>query len=283
MRGRHLKFWLSALTVVTALMLAAVPQASARSNFIGVVDPRDMVYDSHSKILFITSGSSVVRYSLKSRKFLSAINLGGTLNGIDLSPDGTTLAVADKTVLSLNLIDLKTLKFIKIPLGAGLDEQGLYDVAWGSDQMVYATATFPGSGGTGLRKVDPVTGDATVIGGVTNFTALRPSTDRNVIGIAVGDISDGSWGAIYVQTGNVVIRDGYSNGTSWFNYDIAVANDGSQFSIPTYGGLFVYDDTYTKIWTLGQYAVQVFDGVAYSPRDGNLYATEANTDQIDVF
>ncbi len=63
---------------------------------INAPDRVDMVYSSGQGVLFITSGSSILRYNVKTRSFLSAIDLGGSLNGIDLSPDGTTLAVADK-------------------------------------------------------------------------------------------------------------------------------------------------------------------------------------------
>lgn len=288
MTGERINALFAALALALLLTFgsASTARAKAGSHFIPAAGRTDMVYNSHSKTLFITSGSSVLRYSLKEKKFLSPINLGGTLIGIDLSPDGKTLAVADETVMSLNIVNLKTLEFTKLPITPGADEVGLFDVAWGSDNMVYATGALPAgwSGWVSLRQVDPVSGNATVLGEIiTNYTVLRASADRTVIGFAQADISDGRWGSIDVPTGNVTFRDGYSDGTSWFNYDIAVAGHGSQFALPTYGGLFIYDDTFTKIWTLGQYAVTFFEGVAYSPKDGNLYATEANTDQIDVF
>ena len=246
-----------------------------------------MVCDSRGKILYITSGSSVLRYNLKTRKFLQPIALGGTLVGIDLSPDGKTLAVADTTLLSLTLVTVKDLKVVRLPVIGGIDEVGLYDVAWGSDNMVYATGALPPgwSGWVSMLKVDPTTGDATPIGGetVTNYVVLRASPDRNVIGFAEGDISDGRWGAIDVATGNVDIREGYTDGTSWFDYDIAVASGGAQFTVPTGGGMFVYDDSYTKVSTIGQYGKTVFDGVAYSPKDGNLYASEASSNSIFVY
>ena len=224
----------------------------------------------------------MLRYVLKTRKFLSPIKLGGSnLVGIDLSPDGKTLAVADTTAMSLNLITLKGLKVTKLPID-GTDEVGLYDVAWGSDNMVYTTGSLPPgySGWVWMRKVDPATGIATLIGNeiVTNYVVLRASPDRSVIGFAQGDISDGRWGTIDVKTGTVTMRDWYVEGTSWFNYDIAVASNGTQFSLPTYGGMFVYDDTFTHIGALNKYGVQYFDGAAYSPKDGNLYAAEAGTD-----
>jgi hypothetical protein len=80
--------------------------------------------------------------------------VGGTLVGIDLSPDGNTLAVADEIVMSLNLVNLETLKLSKLPIEPGLDEVRLYDLAWGSDKMVYAAGALPTrwSGWVSLHK-----------------------------------------------------------------------------------------------------------------------------------
>ena len=285
MGKRSLNAWLVALSLIAQLLSPQMAHAK-KPPIIKAPNRTDMVCDANAKVLYITSGSSVLRYDLKTRKFLSPVKLGGNLVGIDLSPDGSTLAVADTTAMSLNLITLKGLKVTRLPID-GTDEVGLYDVAWGSDNMVYTTGTLPPgySGWVWMRKVDPATGDSTLIGSeiITNFTVLRASPDRSVIGFAQGDISDGRWGSIDVNTGTVTMRDGYTDGTSWFDYDIAVSAGGSQFAIPTYGGLFIYDDTFTEIETLGKYAVQYFDGVAYSPKDGNLYAAEAGTDIIDVY
>ncbi|HUO06350.1 MAG TPA: hypothetical protein VMU16_14220 [Candidatus Binataceae bacterium] len=252
----------------------------------------DMVYDSQRQVLYITSGSQVLRYSTSSNLFLSPVSLGGTLIGLDLSPDQNVLAVADETVMSLDLVYLPTadsgdVTVVKLPISAGTDEVGLFDVAFGSDSMVYASGALPAgwSGWSWLRKIDPNTGNATIIGGeqVTNYTILRASGDRHVVGICQGDISDGRWGAIDVDTGAVDFRDWYVEGTSWYNYEMAVANGGQQFALPTYGGLFIYDDTYTKIYTLGQYATVFFDGVAYSPATGQLYATLDGSNAINIY
>jgi DNA-binding beta-propeller fold protein YncE len=287
MGKRNLNSWLVAVSLIAQLTVMSARTAEGKAlPFIPAPNRTDMVCDSHAKVLYITSGSSVLRYVLKTRKFLSPIKLGGNLVGIDLSPDGKTLAVADTTAMSLNLITLKGLKVTKLPID-GSDEVGLYDVAWGSDNMVYTTGSLPPgySGWVWMRKVDPASGIATFIGNeiITNFVVLRASPDRSVIGFAQGDISDGRWGAIDVKTGTVTMRDWYVEGTSWFNYDIAVSSHGTQFSLPTYGGMFVYDDTFANIGTLGKYSVQYFDGAAYSPKDGNLYAAEAGTDIIDVY
>ena len=265
----------------------AASTAGASLVSINAPDRVDIVYSSGQGVLFITSGSSILRYNVKTRSFLSAIDLGGSLNGIDLSPDGTTLAVADQTLLSVNLINLKTLKVTRLPLRTTGYDVGLFDVAWGSDNMVYATGALqPGwSGWVSMWRVNPTRRTAVVLssGGITNYTLLRASSDRTEIGIAEGDISDGRWGAINVKTGLVTFRTGYTDGTAWYNYDIDVTKKGAQFALPTYGGLFIYDNDFTKVATIGEYASDVFNGVAYSPKDGDLYAAQAHSDAILVF
>jgi len=149
--------------------------------------------------------------------------------------------------------------------------------------MVYASGSEPPgwSGWVSLYKIDPEAGTNSVIGTetVTNYTLMRPSPDRTTVAICEGDISDGRWGAIDVGSGTVTMRDGYADGTSWFNYDMAAASSGSEFAIPTAGGLFIYDNTYTKQYNIAQ----GYAGVAYSPKDGLLYATLENSDEIQIF
>lgn len=71
-----------------------------------------MAYDSGRDTLYITSGESVLRYQLGTNFFLTPFNLGGSLAGLDLSPDGNTLVVADRTRTEANVwvhvIDLRT-------------------------------------------------------------------------------------------------------------------------------------------------------------------------------
>ena len=266
-----------------------------------------MVYATAQKTLYITSGSTVLRYSLSTKKFLSPINLGGDLNGIDLSADGKTLAVADTSLMSLILINLSNLKMTELPISPGQDEVGLYDVSWGADNMVYASGALPPatSGWVALRKINPVTGQVKIIGSesVTNETALRASPDRTVIGFAQGAISDGRWGTINTKTGVVTMRDG-SQGTGTYNKDIGVARQGGQFSIATAYGDAVYNKTFAflgvlappgsviykqtgqpyrnqNLWNLSSGAE--LDGIAYSPKSGNISAGLPNSSSIEVF
>src|SRR5205814_9699081 len=69
--------------------------AYAEGIFIPAPAATDVVHDPVTGILYITSGSQVLRFNVETQQFRLPLTLGGNLMGVDLSPDGTTLAVAD--------------------------------------------------------------------------------------------------------------------------------------------------------------------------------------------
>src|SRR5690606_4182602 len=81
----------------------------------------DMVYDDFRGLVYITQGSQVLRYDLENESFLPPFNLvGGNLRGIDISDEGTTLAVADAGFPGIHTIDLETSQIRKISYGESL-------------------------------------------------------------------------------------------------------------------------------------------------------------------
>src|SRR5437868_3317573 len=72
----------------------------------------DMVYDDARDLLYISSGTEVLRYQLGSDTFLSPFHVGAGARGMDLSPDGNTLAVTDTYSAAgsnrIHLVDLPT-------------------------------------------------------------------------------------------------------------------------------------------------------------------------------
>ena len=90
--------------------------AGAVGTLIKVTGAKDMVYDAQRDIMYISAGSTIRRYSVGSATMLSAITVGGSLSGIDLSPDGSTIAVADAAVGSKNifLVDTNSLAVTKL-------------------------------------------------------------------------------------------------------------------------------------------------------------------------
>src|SRR5206468_764622 len=77
--------------------LVIKPASSTGPRLIPAPNRADMVYDQGRDIVYITSGNQVLRYQLGSDSFLSPFQLSGNLKGIDMSPDGNTLLVADSS------------------------------------------------------------------------------------------------------------------------------------------------------------------------------------------
>ena len=75
----------------SSLLFLCGPVSAA---FISAPNRVDMVHDPSRNVLYISSGSSVLRYDLASTAFLTPVQLSGSLAGMDLSPDGNTLASA---------------------------------------------------------------------------------------------------------------------------------------------------------------------------------------------
>jgi hypothetical protein len=241
----------------------------------------DFVYDGSRDTLYITRNDQVLRYSVGGASFLPPFELGGDLSGLDLSPDGNELAVADKSYDAdttwFYLIDLPTGNARKFFLPRTIPDVpltlawGTYSVAFGNDGGVLVTGYYPGTGMTPLYWCQPGTGAYKVLKLVTDSTVANSTADKGVIGFAEGNISDGRWGRFRVSDGDLVERTGYDDGTGAFDTDVGVSRDGRQISIPTYSGTFVYDENFTKIATVGVYAGPQPVGVVYDPNEDVVY------------
>jgi hypothetical protein len=275
--------------LLAAIVLSgfALP-AFAVGTFIPAGSRIDMVHDDARGLVYISNGTQVLRYHVATGTFLSPITLGGALGGMDISPDNSQLVVADMSGSAIqswvHLVNLDTLA----ARVAAVDtpdayEGGTFTAVYGANNMIYTTSTFNGSGWTPLRRLDPATGTWIDLASVRQNTMLSASGDGETIAFAENNISDGRWGLIDVPTGEIVRRDGYTNGAGWSVWEIGADRFGAQFSIPTYGGTMVYDDVYTKIATLGTYAAAAPIGVAYHPVERIAYFPFAQTSEVRVY
>lgn len=276
------------LAFLCIALVAAGQAARAAGTLIPAPARVDMVYDSARDTLYITNGPSVLRYQIGTNSFLPPIELGGTLSGVDLSPDGNTLAVADETrsatQLWIHLVDLTTGVSRKATFPRGSGEGGTFTVAFGSDGAVVVTSTYEGSGWVPLRRYDPATGTTTVLASMVRLdTMLAPSADRSVIGFAESDASDGPFGRYRVGDGHLLRKSGYTDGTSKYNYEMAANRNGMQYAIPTYGGTYIYTDDLHKITTIGQYAGPQPIGVVYHPAEDIVYFAWSGSTQVRAY
>lgn len=277
------------LFVLAGLSLGALPAQAVDGVFLSAPNRVDSVHDPLRDYVYISSGSQILVYSLKYNAFRTPITIPfSQLGGIDLSPDGRTLVVADRAASSIDgwvwLVDLGTLEARKLSfLKDNWGEWSAFTAVYGGDGMVYTTSTFSGSGWVPFRRIDPVTGAVTKLAEICQDTMLQVSGDGNVIAFAESNISDGRWGTYTIPTQTLVQRQWYENGTSWFNYEITVDRTGSRYFIPTYGGGFVYDANYKKVGTLGVYAGPQPNGGVFHPVEPLLYTPWVGSPELRVY
>ena len=255
-------------------------------NFIPASSRVDTVYDSARDVVYITSGTSVLRYKLGLNTFLPAYTFGlSSLSGIDLSPDGNTLAVADRNTTGIHLIDLQT-DTIKpdITFTPSFSEGGTFTVAYGNDATLLVSSTFNGSGWVPLRRVDPQTGLVTIVNSSVPAnsslgTMLSSSANGSCIGFTEGNISSGPLGIYDVAMKQIT----KTIDTDWYTYEVGTNRDCTQFALPTYNGTFIFDGTLTKLGTIGVYAGGQPIGVAYHPALDIVYFAWAGTRDVRAY
>ncbi|HWA02890.1 MAG TPA: hypothetical protein VG819_05100 [Rhizomicrobium sp.] len=76
-------------------LFGAGPAALAEGTFVPAANRMDMAYDEIRHVLYISNGPELVRFQVSTKTMLDPIAIGGQLTGLDISPDGKTLAVED--------------------------------------------------------------------------------------------------------------------------------------------------------------------------------------------
>jgi hypothetical protein len=236
----------------------------------------DHVFDDNG-LIYVTAGSTIVRYDLINRQLLSPFNIGGTLAGIDISPDGHTLAVADLDTYGfsskLHLVDVQTGIDSTISFPLSSLESGTFMAVWGGDSRILVSSTFAGSGWVPLRRYDPSTGVTEVVGTINQDSMLSASADLTTIGLVEGNSSDGPVSAYSASSGSIVA----TTTTNRFLFELAVDPSGRQFAVPSYAGMAIYDlsaSTFQLRATIGQNASHGPIGVVYSPVSNHLFTAE---------
>jgi hypothetical protein len=269
--------------IFAGALLLAMHAGAARADgtFIAAANRTDMVYDSQRDLIYIANGTSVLRYDLTQGGFLTPIVLGGSLEGVDLSPDGNTLAVADASNDGTNewvhLVNLTTLVDAKaiLPFPAA---GGTEAVAYCADGSLIVTSVWS------LQRLNPSTGQWTSVSlapGTTNSGAsmVSASGDGQTIASTQSGSEPSFWGIYDVATNQFSL----SEPIIWDTYEIATNTNGGQFAVPTYFGTFIYDNANNLLATLGTYAGEQPIGVAYHPVENEVFFPWAETGEVRVY
>ncbi len=271
--------WIRGVTAF-ALVLAGHAQADTLpSGFIPAEGRVDIAFDTNGQVLYISGGPQVRRFDFNTRSFLPPLALGGSTMGMDISADGKKLAVANGSRGAdenfVDVVTLKTGKTKRVSFPLAFYEGGTYTVAYDADGKLLVTSQFEGSGWTPLRRYDPVTGLSDQLGELAVPAMVSPSANHRYVAIAEGNISNGPYGR-YATGDSSYQASGYTN---WSQFEIAIAPNGAQMAVPTYGGTFI-DDARKTFPAVGVYAGQAPIGAAYAPSGEVVYFPFAQSNFI---
>lgn len=186
--------WMRALAQTPCLINFTSPQLVTVSGTLG-----DILIDDQCQHVYVanTSNNRIEVYSLQTGSLGTPISVGAQPTGIDTSPDGKTMYVANSGGNNVSIVDLTAgIEKLKVPVPSGFSSDTPFSIAVAQNGLVFFSTTFAGSGfGGRMLQLDPANNavsprtDFFFFGETTEATRLRASADRSVIGIVVGDIS----------------------------------------------------------------------------------------------
>ena len=282
---------ISFLCLLTGAGVLAANAAHAEGTFVPAAQRTDMVYDASRDILYIANGDRVLRYRVGDATFEAPIVLGGQLEGIDLSPDGTTLAVGDDAkdasmYLQVHMVNLDTLQDHPVERYPGYLDKGTYSVAFQRNGTLLATTQVDSGQALlfGALAEDPGTTFTLGFSSVVNASRISMSGNGLVVGLGEPDVS-GSWLYYNEPLSKLLhfdaryVQDGLTGSP---NREVAVNPDGSQLAMVTDIGVAVLDPQAHRLATLGQAGDSAIGG-AYDPVQPLAYFPWAGTRQLRVY
>ncbi len=260
-----------------------------------------MVYDEKRDLLYFTTKTGTVeRWSPTTQKFLSPVILGGTLAGLDVTADGSSLLVAqgDTTPIvssdiwwdsrfkdTIHRIDLDSLKVQDLHFVASGQERGVYDVAVASTGAALITTDFAGSGGNPLRWFDTnnktfITQNVTTTTGgnvgVQQSSYLVSSENHRYILILESNTSSGRMQIYDANVGAIIsVGDLYNFGTSGYNNGSGDISEARGLAV-NFG--YVFDLNFSLIHNIG---TQGFYSGEFSGTGNYLFA-QRNSGEVAV-
>ena len=173
----------------------------------------DVVINPASTVAYFTvpTENEVLPLDLATDEFGTAIPVGSDPQGIDITPNGKTLYVADSGGQTISKVTIATSKVTTITTPPGILDDTPYSIAVMNNGNALYSTTFAGSGfGANVYDLNLTTDTSTVVsnmginGEVTEVTQLSRSGNHAVVGAALGDDSGGPFDVYTAATGDVV-------------------------------------------------------------------------------
>jgi YVTN family beta-propeller protein len=161
----------------------------------------DAIVDDRCEFVYFTNTTQnrVEVFSLQTFTLQTPIAVGSQPVGLDITPDGTRMYVANSGGNNISVVDLtRRVELRKITFPSGFSNDTAYSIAIANNGLALFSTTFAGSGfGARMMQLNLATDavmqrtDFFFSGRTTERTQLAASGDRSAVGIVAGDISSG--------------------------------------------------------------------------------------------
>ena len=244
---------------------------------------QDMVYDPLRNDLYIvTSSGKVQRYDLASETLLAPWNVGVSLGGADITPDGKYLYIADRRADVVQKVDLSSGRATSISCAPSGLEVYVWDLKILSDGYAYITRQANGGGIVQLQRIRLADGSVgaagiSVLDAPGKGAPLARSADGQTLFWQNPDSSDGPIALYDAETDSVVAR------RDTFHYlpaaVPAVSRDGQFVAMILSGQLTFLDRQLRTVGTLGCSV----GGFGFDPQRDVFYVVDSSADQVIAY
>lgn len=260
---------------------------TAPVSLVPVPGAQDYVYDTAHRMLYIsTSTGQVQRYDLANQTLLAPWNVGLSLNGLDLSPDGSALyaaegqggikdgllykvRVADSSVQLFSFLLQQTYNYFPN------NDRGAWQIATAANGQALFTSTVSGP----LRQLDLSSGRISVRSEITQswppapISVVRNASHGQLLVTSMGGLL-GSYSAAS-DSFPARVYTSYGNDSQL----TAVNRDGTLMAMQTNGFVYIMNQNLQTIKILWFYQ----GGLAFDPQRDLLYVAVGRGDGIAAY
>jgi Ca2+-binding RTX toxin-like protein len=269
-----------------AIVIAAPAPANAAqaARLLAASAPRDVALSADGSTLYAAGPDGVLRaYSMRSGELIGSWSIGSQLGGIELSPDGTFLMIAEESYISApgGGVILKSYRFDVATQSVQTYTTTDADTLWGvfldvavlSDGRVFLDRRFGGP----AKILDLQTGQYASGPYLNSYSILSATVDGSKLLIADGNSSAG--GLAIFQPGSGTTAATSTEGYNWGVQAIS-SFSGSVAQWIYNQGIRIYDSTLSHVVTLTAWKHGSVEGLTFDERGENLFILDDETDNI---
>lgn len=262
----------------------------AQSTLLPMAYRRNHVFDPVRDRLYITTDfGEVFRYDLAANSFLPTWAIGNQFQGLDITPDASSIYVAEGAIINglgmFRKIDLDTGSVTNITYTPVGNERGAWDIRIGANGIGLAS-TRSGSGFVPFRELNTNTDTLSIRGdtpgtGPNNTVRINTNIERSAdrSQFIIRESQDGSgpvfgYDALTGQFTNPLLTGG-----NVLNADLSVNRNGTMFAIEQNQSVSIFNKDFQLITTLGNNDDRG-GGLIFDPIRDVLYVADPFADDL---